>query len=136
MPDRGADDALRQIEAAGAAREVGDHQRHHHAEHRGRDAVEHLDGHQQIGIGHDREQEAADRAGRRMPHQQERPAPPDLRLMPTHGEISATISCGTTMQAAISTVAHSARPRGQDAAHQRQHRGIGEVEQQHAARRE
>ena len=33
-PDRGADDALREIEMSGAARDVGDHQRHHDAERR------------------------------------------------------------------------------------------------------
>ena len=47
-PDRGADDALREIEVSGAARDVGDHQRHHHAERRRRDAVEQLHGDEQL----------------------------------------------------------------------------------------
>ena len=42
--------------------------------------------------------------------------------------------CGTTMQAAISTVAHSAERVVDDAAHERQHRGVGQMEQQRAAR--
>ena len=39
---RGADDALREIEVAGAEGDVGHDQRDHHAEHRRGDAVEHL----------------------------------------------------------------------------------------------
>ena len=49
------------IEAAGAARDIGDHQRHHDAEHRGGDAVEHLNGDDQVRIGDRSKQQAADR---------------------------------------------------------------------------
>ena len=47
---RGADDALRQIEMTAAERDVGDDQRHHDAEYRRGDAVEHLHRDQQIRI--------------------------------------------------------------------------------------
>ncbi len=45
----GADNALRQIEVAATVRDVGDDQRHHDAEHRCGDAVEHLDRDEKYG---------------------------------------------------------------------------------------
>ena len=53
--------------------------------------------------------------------------------VPIHGDSAATSICGTTMQAAINSVAHWLDAHGQHAAHQRQHGRIGEVEQQQAA---
>ena len=64
MPDRGADDALGEVETARAAGDVGDHQRHQHAEHGGRDAVEHLHGDEQIRIDRHREQQRRGSAAR------------------------------------------------------------------------
>ena len=46
---------------AGVAREIGDHQRHHHREHSGSDAVEQLHGKKQRRIAHRGEQQPADR---------------------------------------------------------------------------
>jgi hypothetical protein len=54
-----AHDALRQIEAAGPARDVGNGERNQHAEHRGGDTVEHLHRHQQARVDDDHEQQAA-----------------------------------------------------------------------------
>ena len=72
---RGADDALRQIEMAAAEGDIGDDQRHHHAEHGGGDAVEHLHRDQTIGIAHGRKQQAADRQRAERQQQQRPPAP-------------------------------------------------------------
>ena len=95
-----------EVEAAGAAGEVGDHQRNHHAQHGGRYAIEELDGHQHIRIGHGGEQEAADRQGGEPASRIGR-RPQRSAWRPAQGETVATTSCGPTMQAAISTVAHS-----------------------------
>jgi len=58
-PNSAAHDALRQIEAAGTARDVGNGERNQHAEHRGTDAVEQLHRHQQARVDHHHEQQAA-----------------------------------------------------------------------------
>ena len=106
-PDRRPDDPLREIELAGAARDIGDHQRHHDAERRRRDAVEQLHRDEQIRVGHDREEQSA-RDQRCESGEQKQPPAPHLRpdAQPTAISV-ATTTCGTTMQAAISTVAHS-----------------------------
>ena len=70
------------------------------------DAVEELHDDDHGRIGHGRKQKAADRQ-RGEADEQQRPPSPELRLRPDPGRHSATMSCGTTMQAAISTVAQS-----------------------------
>ena len=81
--------------------------RNHDREHRGGNAVEYLHRDQQIGIRHDGEQQAANRQ-RAKTREQERPPPPSLRHAPDpSATVSATIACGTMMQKAISTGAHS-----------------------------
>ena len=50
-----------EIESAGAAREVGDDQRHHHAEHGGRQSVQHLHENNEMRVGHGRKKHGADR---------------------------------------------------------------------------
>ena len=58
---RAADDAEPEIESSGAAHDVRDHERENHAENGGADAVEHLHGHDQIGIADERKEHAARR---------------------------------------------------------------------------
>ena len=57
-PGGGAHNALAEIEMSGAAREVGDHERHHHAQHGCGQAVEKLHRDQQVRILDGREQDA------------------------------------------------------------------------------
>ena len=104
--DRGADDALAEIEMAGAAREIGDHQRHHDGEHRRGDAVEQAARRPAAPDCSPRRTEGRGSAARQSRSAATAGAPKSGRGLPTHGDSSATTSCGTTMQAAISTVAH------------------------------
>ena len=87
---------------AGAARDVGHHQRHEDAEHRAGDGVKHLRDDEHVGILNDSEQYAADRHHDETQYQQ-RASADELKRRATQGEISATKSCGTTMPAAINT---------------------------------
>src|SRR5208282_620256 len=59
--DEGADDSLPEVEVTAAAGQVGDDQRHHDAEDGGSHAVEQLHDDQQLGIGHRRKKQAANR---------------------------------------------------------------------------
>ena len=78
-PDRGADDALREIEVSGPARDIGDHQRHHHAEHGRGDAVE-QSAPRPAMAGRSPTRTASPRIGKRGECQQQQRAPaPDLR---------------------------------------------------------
>ena len=101
MPIERADDALPEIEMAGAAGEIGDDERHHHAEDRRGDAVEQLHDDQQFRIRHAGKQNAADRQGGEADQQQRPPAPDLCAASRSIGDKAATTSCGTTMQAAI-----------------------------------
>ena len=103
---RGADDALREIEMPAAEGDVGDDQRDHHREHRRGDAVEDLHRDQQ-----DRDRVTVANSTPRIasaakPISSSGRRPHCCALRPTVGDISATIACGTMMQAAISTGAH------------------------------
>ena len=53
------ENALCEIEAAGADREIGDHQKRQHAHERTRDPIQHLDGNHHARVGRDREQQRA-----------------------------------------------------------------------------
>jgi len=66
---RAVDNAEPEIEASGAARDVGDDQRQHHAENGRADAIEDLHGDDQIGIGHKGKQHAAHSQGREAEQQ-------------------------------------------------------------------
>ena len=105
-----------------------------HAEHRGRDAVEHLHGDQQrTGSVHDREQHAADRqrGERRAAAAAGGPicAPvPDPRRDQRDHELRHDDAGRDQHRRPL------ARPHRQHAAHQRQHRGVGEMEQQRCSR--
>ena len=105
-PGRGPDDAEREVEASGAARDVGDDERRHDREDRRGDAVKKLHRHEQIrvvsrsqtarrGSAPRRNRAAAAGGGRKA-----------ARCVRPRARPRATTICGTTMQAAISTVAH------------------------------
>ena len=133
--DRRAHDALRQVESAGAARDIGDHQRHHHTERRGRDAIEDLHGDQQIRIGHQREQQRAEHQ-RGEGQSQERKAAPNLGMVPDPGRDDGDDDLRYHDARGDQHRRPFARAHRHHAAHQRQHRGIGHVEQQGAARQD
>ncbi len=131
---RGADDALREIEMAASERDVGDDQRNHHTEYGSGDAVEHLHRDQQIRISHDGEQHAADRQ-RGKAQQQQRPASPLLRLATDRrrgqrdDRLRHDDACGDQYRRPL------ARAGRYDARHQRKHRRVGKLQQQHRSRR-
>ena len=132
MPTKVPTNTLTEIEMAGAARQVGDDQRHHHAEHRSGHAVEQLHDDQHCGLVTD-----ANRRPRigsaakpissngRRPQICARLADPrrqsgDDKLR--HDDAGGDQDCRP-----------AGRAHGDDAAHQRQHGRIGEVKQQQAA---
>ncbi len=135
--DRGSDadrrphDALRQVEAAGAARDVGDHQGHHHAERCRGYPIEQLCGDQQIGIGDQGKQQRSDHQCRKC-QQQERTSPPQLSVVPDPGRYDSDNELWHNDAGRNQHGRPLARPLGHDAAHERQHRGIREMEQQRA----
>ncbi len=99
-------DALREIETTGAESDVGDNEGNHDAKDRSRDAVQHLHGDQQrriVDVANNTPRSAS--AAKAIMSSGRRPQTRALR--PTDGDISATIACGTMMQSAISTGAHS-----------------------------
>src|SRR5262249_34128 len=64
----------------------------------------------QIGVADESKQHPAQGQGHKA-EQQRRPSPHESATRPTHGADTATMSCGTTMQAAIKVDAHSLAPR-------------------------
>ena len=63
--DEGSDKTLTEIETPGAAGEVGNNERHHHAEDCGSHAIEQLHDDQQLRILSPRQTEDRERAARR-----------------------------------------------------------------------
>src|ERR1039458_9141670 len=76
--DKSADDALPEVEMAGAAGEIGDDEGHHDAEYSGGHPIEELHDDEQFRIRHRREENAAN-GQRGEADQQQRAAAPDLR---------------------------------------------------------
>ena len=129
-----ADNTLAEIESAGATGEIGNHQRHHHSENRGGDSVEKLYSDQQKWIAHQREQNTADRQGRKT-DQQQRPASPNLCTVAEPGRQRRDDKLRHYDTGCNQKRGPIRRPHCHDAAHQRQHRvGFrGQVKQQQAA---
>ncbi len=127
-----ADHALRQVEAAGAGREVGDHQDRQHRDDRAGHAVEQLDEDHDPGLADHREQERARSLGAEADEQQ-RLASPELGPIADPRRQDRDDDLRHDDQSGHEQRAERKLAQRQILADQRQHRSVGKLEQHHCA---